>query len=126
MVTFAMIETGVLWWLKTGMQLTASMTARCGAIGLAAAGVTNNLTNFACSNSATTTNYAVSNVAASWGLPGITNADVTLGGSNGKVTACNGFTGNFFQVTLSHQFLNFPPPLGGYSTLASTACYPMQ
>ena len=33
LVTFAIVETGLLWWLKSGMELTASLTARCGAIG---------------------------------------------------------------------------------------------
>jgi Flp pilus assembly protein TadG len=124
MVTFAIVETGLLWWLKSGMQLTASMTARCGAMGYTYSNA-NNLANFACTNTTTTQNYAVNTVAPSWLFPNmITAANVTVGG---RVTTCDGFTGNFFSVSITSSFFQFlPPPLGNYTALSTSACYPMQ
>jgi Flp pilus assembly protein TadG len=118
LVTFGVVETGLLWWLKSGMQLTASLTARCGAIGYYY-----NTSNFLCTSTATTQNYAVT-TSQTWLFPNmITAADVTV---NGKVTSCNGFSGNFFSVSLTSGFFSFPPPLGNYTTLSANACYPMQ
>lgn len=127
MVTFAIIETGLLWWLKSGMQLTASMAARCGAIGY-----TYGTSNFLCTNIPTTQNYAVNyaignlvgNYNPPWLFPNmITTANVIV---NGRVTTCNGFTGNFFSVSINSDFFRFlPPPLGNYASLSTSACYPM-
>lgn len=119
MVTFGVVETGLLWWLKSGMQLTAALTARCGAIGY-----TYNTANFLCTNTTTTKNYAVS-TAQSWLFPNMIVANnVTV---NGKVASCNGFTGNFFSVSIVSNFFQFlPPPLGNYTSLTTNACYPMQ
>lgn len=118
LVTFGIVETGMLWWLKSGMQVTASMTARCGAIGY-----TYGTSNFLCTNTATTQNYAVS-TASSWLFPNVIVANsVTV---NGRVTACNGFTGNFFSVSINSNFFRFlPPPLGNYASLSTQACFPM-
>jgi Flp pilus assembly protein TadG len=123
MVTFAIVETGLLWWLKSGMQVTAAMTARCGAQGYAYG--ENAVANFSCTNTTTTQSYAVNTVAPSWMFPNmITTNNVTV---NGRVTTCNGFTGNFFSVSISSSFFSFlPPPLGNYTALAASACYPMQ
>jgi Flp pilus assembly protein TadG len=117
MVTFAIVETGLLWWLKTGMQAAASAAARCGAIGY-----TFNTANFLCTNTTTTQNFAVTSAQTWTYQPVITNADVTV---NGKVSNCNGFSHNFFSVTISHTFFALPPPMGNYTSLATTACYPM-
>jgi Flp pilus assembly protein TadG len=118
-VTFGVVETGLLWWLKSGMQLTASLTARCGAMGY-----TYNTANFLCTNTATTQNYAVT-TSQTWLFPNaITAANVTV---NGRVASCNGFAGNFFSVSLSSGFFSFlPPPLGNYTTLSTNACFPMK
>jgi Flp pilus assembly protein TadG len=122
MVTFAIVETGLLWWLKSGLQITASMTARCGAVGYTYG--ENAVANFACTNTATTKSYAVNTLAPSWLLPNmITTANVTV---NGRVSGCNGAPGNFFSVSLSSGFFSFlPPPLGNYTSLSASACYPM-
>jgi hypothetical protein len=54
----------------------------------------------------------------------ITAANVTV---SGKVTSCNGAAGNFFSVSLASTYFQFlPPPLGSYTALATTACFPMQ
>jgi hypothetical protein len=46
---------------------------------------------------------------------------------NGRVTVCNGFTGNFFSVSIISNFFQFlPPPLGNFSSLTTNACFPMQ
>jgi Flp pilus assembly protein TadG len=119
LVTFGIVETGLLWWLKSGMQLTASLTARCGAIGY-----TYQTSNFVCTNTSTTQNYAVT-TSQSWLFPNmITSGNVTV---NGRVTTCNGFTGNFFSVSIASGFFHaLPPPLGNYTSLQTSACYPMQ
>jgi len=44
---------------------------------------------------------------------------------NGKVASCNGFSGNFFSVSLSSSYFQFPPPLGHYTTVSANACFPM-
>jgi len=123
LVTFGIVETGLLFWLKSGMQLTASMTARCGAMGYTY-GNANNLANFACTNTTTSQNYAVNTFAPAWLFPNmITTANVTV---NGRVTTCDGFTGNFFSVSITSGFFQtLPPPLGNYTSLSSSACYPM-
>jgi Flp pilus assembly protein TadG len=117
LVTFGIVETGLLWWLKSGMQLTASLTARCGAIGY-----TFHTAN--CVDSTTTQNYAVT-TSQSWLFPNmITSGNVTV---NGRVSSCNGSVGNFFSVSISSNFFSaMPPPLGNYTSLATSACYPMQ
>jgi Flp pilus assembly protein TadG len=118
LVTFGVIETGLLWWLKSGMQLTASLTARCGAMGY-----TYNTAGFSCTSTTTTQNYAVA-TAGTWLMPNmVTAANVTV---NGKVTSCNGFSGNFFSVSISSGFFtSLPPPLGNH-TLSASACFPMK
>ena len=119
LVTFGVVETGLLWWLKSGMQLTASLTARCGAVGY-----TYGTTKFLCTDTLTTQNYAVA-TSQNWLMPGmITVANVTV---NGKVASCNGSAGNFFSVSISSgYFQSLPPPLGNYASLSTTACFPMQ
>jgi Flp pilus assembly protein TadG len=126
MVTFAIVETGLLYWLKGGLQVVASMTARCGAISTASSNA-NNLTNFACTDLTNTQNYAVNTVGRIWLVPNmLTPENVVLNGTGGKVTSCNGFTGNFYQVSLSSGFFAIlPPPLGNYATVSANACYPM-
>jgi hypothetical protein len=118
LVTFVTIETGLLWWLKTGIQLTAALTARCGAMGYVY-----NTSNFSCTSTSTTQNFAVA-TAQSWLMPNmITAANVTV---TGQVSSCNGFSGTFFAVSISsNYFAALPPPLGN-RTLSSTACFPMQ
>ncbi len=123
LVTFAILEAGILFWLKSGMQAAASMAARCGAIGY-----TYNTANFQCTNTATTQNYTV-NSAQTWILQNIIVAsDVTV---NGRVSgsSCNAAgtpPGNYFSVSITHAVTNLPPPLSSYSTLTASACYPMQ
>src|SRR5579862_6911530 len=112
LVTFGVVETGLLWWLKSGMQLTASLTARCGAMGY-----TYNNSNFLCTSTSTTQSFAVT-TAQNWLFPSmISTSNVTV---NGKVSSCNGFTGNFFSVTLSSNYFNFVPrPLGSLGTISA-------
>jgi Flp pilus assembly protein TadG len=116
LVTFGTVETALLWWLKSGLQLTASMTARCGAVGYT-------YSTSSCTSTATTQSYAVT-TSQKWLMPNmLTTGDVTV---NGKVTSCNGFTGDFFSVSLSsNYFASLPPPLGNLATLSASACFPM-
>jgi Flp pilus assembly protein TadG len=122
MVTFAIVETGLLWWLKSGMQITAAMTARCGAIGYYYGA--SNPSNFACTNASTTQSFAANTFAPAWLFPNmITTNNVTV---NGQVGSCNGLSGSFFSVSITSGFFNFlPPPLGNYASLSASACYPM-
>ena len=122
MLTFAVVEAGLLWWLKSGLQVAASMTARCGAIGY-----NQNFATTACPKgaSATIQAYAVS-TANTFVLPGaLTAANVTLNGASGFVSSCNGQTGNYFSVTVSSGFFTFLPPPLGNQTVSGTACYPL-
>jgi Flp pilus assembly protein TadG len=122
MVTFAIVETGLLWWTKAEMQTTASAGARCGSVGY-----TYNTTN--CVSSSTTQAWVLTS-ASSWmfgnlanNTSQLTNSSVTV---NGKVAGCNGAPGNYFSVTLTSNWFSFlPPPLGNYSNLSTTGCYPM-
>ena len=118
LLTFGVVETGLLWWLKSGLQVTAALTARCGAMGYYY-----NNSNFQCTNTATTQSYAVS-ASQPWLLPNmVTASNVTV---NGIVASCNGFTGTFFSVSVnSNYFASLPPPLGSYSNVTATACFPM-
>ena len=125
MVTFGIVETSLLWWLKSGMELTAALTARCGAIGN-----TYPTSNVNCTTTAATQNFAVA-TAQSWLFPNAIVANNVI--VNGRVTAasCNlsntSVTGNFFSVSISSGFFKFlPPPLGNYANLTTSACYPMQ
>lgn len=122
MLTFAIVEAGLLWWLKSGMQIAASMAARCGAIGY-----TYSFANTACPNATPSTvkDYAV-NTANTFVMPGVlTTANVTLNGTSGFVTTCNGQSGNYFSVTVSSGFFTFLPPPIGNTTITGTACYPL-
>jgi Flp pilus assembly protein TadG len=129
MVTFGIVETGMLWWLKSGMQLTAAMTARCGAIGYTY-GNANNLASFPCTNATTTQNYAAS-TAQSWLFPNmivannVTVAQVTGNGTDARCNDIN-LSGNYFSVSIVSNFFQFlPPPLGNYASLTTKACFPM-
>jgi Flp pilus assembly protein TadG len=127
LMTFAIIETGVLWWLRAGIQLTASEAARCWAIG-STYGTT------PCTSASATQNYALQYAMGTVpGAPGpawlfaniLTTSDVTV--SSGRVASCNGFTGTnngFFTVSITHLFPSMPPPLGNYTSLSASACYP--
>jgi Flp pilus assembly pilin Flp len=116
LVVFATVETGLLWWLKSGLQLTASMTARCGAVGYAYGASS-------CTTTTTTQNYAVTTSQAWLFSNMVKAANVTV---TGKVTSCNGASGDFFAVSVSsNYFQSLPPPLGNYAALSVNACYPM-
>ena len=123
LTTFAIVEAGLLYWMKSGMQAAASMGARCGSIGY-----TYNTANFQCTNAATTQSYTV-NAAQTWLLQNVIVAsEVTV---NGRVsgTTCNAVNtppGNYFSVSITHTVPNLPSPLAAYSTLTASACYPMQ
>jgi Flp pilus assembly protein TadG len=123
MVTFGIVETGLLWWLKSGMQVTAALTARCAAIGYSYS--TSN-----CTTPTSTQTYAVS-TAQSWLFANVILAnDVSVISPNGQVTSCNGLTvtgSNFFKVSITSNYFQFlPPPLGNYASLSASACFPMQ
>ena len=122
LVIFAIFETGLLWWAKSGMQITASMTARCGSIGY-----TYGSTASSCVDTASTQNFAVNKVASFWVIPNmITASNVTVTGRVSDSASCNAAPGNYFQVSISSNFLSLlTVPLGADSYLTTKACYPM-
>lgn len=115
LVLFAIIETSLLWWMKSGLQTTAALTARCAAIGYSLATST-------CKDTASTQAYAVATSQA-WVFPNdIATSNVTL---NGRVTTCNGQSGTFFSLSINSSYFAFlPPPLSNI-TLSTNACYAM-
>jgi hypothetical protein len=119
MMTFGIVETGLLWWLKSGMQVTAALTARCGAIGY----------DYGTSNCTTTTstqNYAVS-TAQFWLFPNVIVANNVTVNTLVSGAACGGAPGTFFKVSIISNYFQFlPPPLGNYASLSTSACFPMQ
>lgn len=119
LMTFAIIDAGLLWWLKTGLRVTAALTARRGAIGY-----TDNTSGFPRTSTATTQSYAVT-ASQSWTPPNaVTASNVTV---NGVVASRNGLSGTFFSVTITSSYFQFPPPpLGNLASLPTNACYPAQ
>jgi Flp pilus assembly protein TadG len=114
-VTLAIVETSLLWWLKSGIQATAELTARCGALGYKYSTTT-------CVSSTSTQSYAVT-TAQAWLFQNVIAAsDVTVTGS---APSCNGVSGTYFTVSISAAYFSFlPAPIGGI-TVSANACYPM-
>ena len=120
LMTCGIIEVGIIWWMKSGLQITASMTARCGAIGASYSG-----SGIPCATSSDTQAYAVS-VARSWLFASaVTTSDVTLNGTGGVVTSCNGFTAPFFSVTVTSEAVPGFLAFGNVRSLSASACFPM-
>jgi Flp pilus assembly protein TadG len=120
LMTCGIVEVGLIWWMKSGLQITASMTARCGAIGASYTG-----TGIPCTTAAATQAYGVS-VAQSWMFASaVTTSDVKLNGASGVVTSCNGFTGPFFSVTVTSEAVPGFMAFGNIRVLSASACFPM-
>jgi Flp pilus assembly protein TadG len=117
LLTFGILEFGRLLWTQSALQLAASSTARCVAIGASA-----------CASAPAS--YAV-NTANSYGAFGLTVSGVTITNTPSKVTnsaACSPPSGNaFVQVMLSLPTASpvaaLIPQIG--SALVVTACYPL-
>lgn len=126
MVVFAIVESGLLWWLKSGLEVTAAMTARCGAVGY-----TYNVPGASCpkGNTGATQTYALT-VSNMFLVPNmVTLTNVAVNGAAGLVTGgtdpCLGMTGNFFSVTVTSNAFNFGIPPLNNKTLSASSCYPM-
>ena len=115
LVIIGTLEAGLLWWLKTELQVTATSTARCGAIGY-----TFSTSN--CLDTASTRNFAV-DTAQGWLFQNaLAASDVTVVSA---ATSCKGVSGKFFTVSVTSAAFGFLPlPLAGES-LSASACYPM-
>ena len=103
------IDVGLLWWSKNALQVTATMTARCMALG----------------SCADPTSYAVQ-MMSNWTVSdAITASDVALS----TASQCYGSQGTYSQfsmVTITSPFwAGLPPPLPRI-TLQVSACYPAQ
>ncbi len=127
LVTFAVLETGLLLWTKTCLQVVASDSARCGAVGLtnpsSICGNTAATQNFAVQ--AATTGNSVSNIFG-WGLPvAISSANVVVASS---AIGCNGAAapGNYYQVSVTASLsMALPPPFQNFGNLTAVGCYPV-
>jgi Flp pilus assembly protein TadG len=108
MLLFFVLGASLLLWAKGAMQMAASQTARCMAIG-----------SSACTNPQ---NYATSLISA-WGVAGIVPS-ISVSVQSG--TTCNGTAGHFSTVTISSTggvSRGFVMPLSG-TVLTASACYP--
>ena len=115
-MTFGIIELGIITWSKAALQLTASLTARCGAEG--AYGIT------ACTSTANTQSYAVS-LADTWFVSGsIATGNVT---AVSGATTCMDVSGKFYSISITSTYLSggwLPYPFANVSMTANS-CYPM-
>jgi Flp pilus assembly protein TadG len=108
MIILSLITFGRVMWTLNGLQEAGYQTARCVAIA-----------NSACATPAT---YAV-NLATSYGVVGLTAAEVAVTNSS----ACNQATSNrYVQVTITFPaYAQIAPLLPSFTTnLVTTACYP--
>jgi Flp pilus assembly protein TadG len=114
---FGTTELGLLMWTRNVLQSTASLTARCVALG-----------SSLCATPTQQVQFAV-NAAQQWGLPGIitTNVaqhDVTV---TAVATSCNGIAaGSVTTVLITSPFWAtgiLPPPFSNV-TLTTSSCYP--
>jgi len=115
--TFGIIEAGLLFWMKGGLQSVAALTARCAAIGYVSATTT-------CTNATATQNYAIGS-ANTWIMPGvITAANITL---TSAAATCNTVAGKFFIVQITSTYLasGFLPAPFSSKNVTVTACYAM-
>jgi Flp pilus assembly protein TadG len=101
---FGTIELGLLMWTHNALQSTATLTARCAALG-------------SCTNPA---QFAVS-TAGHWVVSGVITArNVTV---NAAATSCNGTAGSFVTVAISSSYWVLPQPFLA-PTLRVAACFP--
>lgn len=108
MLIVLVLGAGLLFWAKGAMQMAASQTARCTAIG-----------SSACSNPQA---YAASLLGA-WGVSGLVPS-ISISVQSG--TTCNSSAGQFSLVTISGAgggIGAFIAPLSG-TVLTVSACYP--
>lgn len=112
------IDLGLLLWSQEVLELAATDTARCVALGAAP-----------CTPLTTAASYAVG-LTTQYGFSGmVTGANVSAQIN----TTCNGATGNYAVVTITESYwgpnLSAWQPvailLGGSTERVVTACYPM-
>jgi Flp pilus assembly protein TadG len=115
LMTFAIIETAILYWARTGLAAVAAATARCASAGF-------DQGTGSCTTVANAQSYAVTS-ANQLLLPNlITSANVTV---NQSATSCNTLAGSFVTVSITSSYFAFlPSPFHNYS-LTVNACYPM-
>jgi Flp pilus assembly protein TadG len=113
LLTFGIVESGMLFWANVGLETAAALAARCGATGYTW-GTTS------CTSASTTQTYALSAVTSLLGSTSLTTGNVTV---TSAATSCNALSGKFFTVTISYPYwASLPAPFNNYS-LSVTACY---
>jgi hypothetical protein len=123
-IILAILDTGLLWWLRTELQNVAGATARCGAVGYRWATTT-------CVDSTTTAAYAVNMANTVIFTNAVATSDVTIN-SAVDVTSSTSICGTiptvsneFFAVTVrSSYFESLPPPFSNL-TMSAKGCFPI-
>ena len=115
LMTFAIVETAILYWARTGLAAVAAATARCASAGF-------DQGTGSCTTAANAQSYAVTS-ANQMLMPNlITSQNVTVTQS---ATSCNTLSGTFVTVSITTSYFAFmPPPFSNYTLTVST-CYPM-
>jgi len=104
------ISLGLIWWTTNGLQMTATMTARCAAL-------------LTCDPPS----YAVS-LASQWlGSGAVSASDVTTSRASQCYSSGGGYT-HFAAVTITSSRWAGATLMGPFShlTLSATACFPVQ
>jgi Flp pilus assembly protein TadG len=123
MVTFGIVEAGILWWLKTGLEVVAADTARCRALG------SYPTTNSVCTSDSAAQTYATNSMVQNWWLP-IQASSAVVNVSHGS-TCANGASGtspqgNFYQISITVSLSTaLPPPFQNFTTMGAIGCYPV-
>jgi len=106
------ISLGLIWWTTNGLQMTATMTARCTALGT-------------CSPDPAA--YAVA-LASQWlGSGAVSTSDVSASLGSQCYSSGGGYT-HFAAVTITSSRWAGATLMGPFShlTLSATACFPVQ
>jgi Flp pilus assembly protein TadG len=120
----AILETGLLWWLRTELQNVAGETARCGAVGYRWGTTT-------CLDSTTTAAYAINMANTLVFTNAVATSDVTIN-SSVDVTSSTSICGTipavsnrFFAVTVQSSYFTFLPPPFANLTMSAKGCFPI-
>lgn len=130
-VSLGIVETGLLLWARTGLEVVAAASARCGAVGLvdssSTCGSLDQTKTFAVTSATTGGTASNGTYIVGWGLP-ITIAKANVAINTAVAGSCGGttITGNYYQVALTAT-VAFPllSVFQNLTTMTLTACYPL-
>ena len=112
-LSFGVIELGLLWWTKNALQATAALTARCAGLGACQ-----------CAAGACTPAQFAVETASAWVVTGVIGtADVTISSN----VACNGTPQTTHtSAAITSRFWasdSLPPPFPS-TAISVSACFP--